>query len=138
MKITFFVYREIPQGSFKVTILEERWNNANNIFNGFEKKYLPVGLLRFFSRSTLRKEPSMADSSIWEWSPITLQYIILQEKKGMLGSSFVVQSGAARAVQPGPLYLPSSCKILTVKHWIGLCIHGISMAIAWMFSENES
>lgn len=38
---------------------------------------IPVGLLKFFSNKTRRIDPSMAASSIWEWSPITVQYIIL-------------------------------------------------------------
>lgn len=46
-------------------------------------EHSPVGLLRFFSKITLRREPSMADSSKWEWSPITLQYIILRQSKIM-------------------------------------------------------
>lgn len=40
-----------------------------------------MGLLRFFSKSTRRNDPSMADSSMCEWSPITLQYIILQQTR---------------------------------------------------------
>lgn len=51
------------------------------VFEALE--HSPVGLLRFFSKITLRREPSMADSSKWEWSPITLQYIILQQSKIM-------------------------------------------------------
>lgn len=39
---------------------------------------IPVGLCKFFWTNILLNVPSIDDSSMWERSPITVQYIILK------------------------------------------------------------
>lgn len=65
---TYFIcFPNWETGIHQQIYTEEKWISC-----------IPVGLCKFFWTNILLRVPSIDDSSMWERSPITVQYIILK------------------------------------------------------------